>query len=118
MSGRTSSEFESPSETVAWVEQWSEGVNDGYVGGIWGSGFINCDTGKLAGRKLPHANNPAEMGPPGCASIYATKPTPGHRKMGNYVYVDGHSKVQRWHGIRGNDFFQFKVSKPVNQVSP
>jgi prepilin-type processing-associated H-X9-DG protein len=117
MSGRTSSEFESPAETVAWVEQWSVGVADNYVGGIWGSGFINCDTCKLAGRIYP-STNPAEQGPPGCAQWYTNKPTPGHRKMGNYVFADGHAKIRSWRQIRGNDFFQFKVSKPTTVYNP
>ncbi len=117
MSGRSTSEFEAPAETIAWVEQWATGVPDNYVGGIWGSGFINCDTAKLAGRKLPPAG-PGDQGPPGCGGAYNGKPTPGHKKMGNYIYVDGHAKIQTWGAIRKNDFYQFKVNKPNDVVTP
>lgn len=117
MAGRTSNEFDSTSETISWVEQWSVGVADQYVGGIWGSGFINCDTCKLAGRNIP-ARGPADLGPPGCASWYANKPTPGHRKHGVYAFADGHSKVLPWGRVRLNDFYYFKVNKPVTQFSP
>lgn len=117
MSGRTGSEFEASAETIAWVEQWSPSVNDQYLGGVWGSGFINCDTAKLAGRRVP-ANGPGDQGPPGCASAFTGKPTPGHRNMGNYVYVDGHSKVRNWGAVRRNDFYEFKVSKPPTTFVP
>lgn len=117
MSGRSSSEFESTTETVAWVEQWAVGVPDAYVGGIWGSGFIRCDTSKLPGRHLP-AQGPADQGPPGCASDYQKKPTPGHKDMANYIFVDGHARMETWGRIRANDFYQFKVTKPDTVVSP
>ena len=117
MSGRIGSEFESTADTIAWVEQWSVGIADNYVGGIWGSGFINCDTCKLAGRNLP-ARGPGDLGPPGCTNSYANKPTPGHRKMGNYVFVDGHAKIRSWGAARGNDFYQFKASKPTTEYNP
>jgi prepilin-type N-terminal cleavage/methylation domain-containing protein/prepilin-type processing-associated H-X9-DG protein len=117
MAGRTTSDMESTSEMVAWVEQWSVAVADQYVGGIWGSGFINCDTCKLAGRNLP-AQGPGDQGPPGCASWYTGKPTPGHKKMGNYVFVDGHARVRSWAAIRANDFYQFKAVKPTQGFVP
>jgi len=117
MSGRSTSEFDVPAQTVAWVEQWSVSVADQYVGGIWGSGFINCDTCKLAGRKVP-PQAPSDQGPPGCSGWYNGKPTPGHRNKGNYVFVDGHSAVRTWGFMRANDFYQFKVQKPADTFSP
>jgi prepilin-type N-terminal cleavage/methylation domain-containing protein/prepilin-type processing-associated H-X9-DG protein len=117
MNGRSTSEFSSLSETVAWVEQWSISVADQYVGTIWGSGFINCDTCKLAGRNVP-AQNDSDRAPYGCANWYRGKPTPGHRNMGNYVFADGHAKVLKWTQVRGNDFYVFKVQKPDQQFVP
>ncbi|MFY9235099.1 MAG: prepilin-type N-terminal cleavage/methylation domain-containing protein [Fimbriimonadaceae bacterium] len=117
MDGRMTGEFDSPAETIAWVEQWSKGVADQYVGTPWGSGFINCDTSKLAGRNLP-AQGPADRGPPGCTSWYREEPTPGHRRKGNYVFVDGHAGIRTWSQVRGNDFFLFKVEKPLQQFVP
>ena len=51
--GRSTSELSEPSATIAYVEQYSPSVDDQYVGSIWGSGFIDCDTSKLAGRFRP-----------------------------------------------------------------
>ena len=117
MGGRTSTQFDEPANTIAWVEQWSEAVADQYVGGIWGSGFIDCDTAKLAGRNIP-AQGPGDQGPGACFGSYQGKPTPGHRKMGNYVYTDGHAGIKPWGNIRKNDFYVFKVSKPQTTFSP
>lgn len=117
MVGRSSSEFEEPASTVAWVEQWSVTVNDQYVGGIWGSGFIDCDTAKLAGRTVG-SSVPSEQGPPGCSGSYAGTPTPGHRKRGHYAFVDGHAAAKPWGFIRSNDFFQFKAAKPTQTYTP
>lgn len=117
MTGRSTTEFSDPAQTVAWVEQWSEAVADQYVGGIWGSGFIDCDTAKLAGRKVP-STNPSDLGPPGCASWYSGKPTPGHRNQGNYVFTDGHAGVRTWGSVRQNDFYVFKVDKPATSYTP
>lgn len=119
--GRSTTELSHPAETIAWVEQYSPAVADQYVGGIWGSGFIDCDTGKLAGRNVP-AQGPADLPPPGCAASAsyagAAKPTPGHRQKGNYVFADGHAKVMPWGAVRKNDFYIFKAQKPTQTFSP
>ena len=117
--GRSSTELSEPASTVAWVEQYSPAVADQYVGGIWGSGFIDCDTGKLAGRKHPPAS-PSDMAPPGCggSGSYNGKPTKGHRDMGNYVFADGHAGIKPWGYVRQNDFFVFKVDKPTTTFVP
>lgn len=117
MAGRSMTDFEDQSNTIAWVEQWSESVADNYVGGIWGSGFIDCDTAKLAGRNVP-PRSIADNGPSLCASQYAGKPTPGHNKMGNYVFTDGHAGIKSWNYIRANDFRVFKVQKPTQNFVP
>lgn len=117
MAGRSSTVFDEPSNTIAWVEQWSYAVDDQYVGGIWGSGFIDCDTSKLAGRKVPAAG-PGDNGPPGCFSNYLGKPTPGHRNQGNYVYTDGHAGIRSWGAVRSSDFRAFKVQKPTAAYTP
>ncbi len=116
--GRNNSELSEPASTVSWVEVWPLDVNDPYVGGIWGSGFINCNTSKLAGRKVP-STAPGDASPvPACNTDYAKRPTPGHGGNAHYVYTDGHVKIQTWAAIRQNDFFVFKADKPSATFSP
>lgn len=115
--GRGESEVEMPSDMVAWAEQWPEGLRDMYVGGTWGSGFIDCDTWKLAGRKAP-PNNPGDSGPAGCTSLFQQKPTPGHMNLGHYVFADGHAGAKTWGFIRKNDFWAFKAQKPSQTFTP
>lgn len=117
MAGQTVTNFSDPSDTVCWVEQWSQAVADQYVGGIWGSGFIDCDTAKLAGRNVP-AQGAGDLGPPICSGWYAGRPTPGHRNKGNYVYADGHAGIKPWGVIRKNDFAVFKIVKSATIFSP
>lgn len=116
--GRNHSEISHPSETVAWVEVWPIDVNDPYVGGIWGSGFIDCNTSKLAGRKRPSTALEDAAPTPGCASEYAKKMTPGHSNAGHYVFADGHVKIHTWSSIRKNDFYAFKADKPQTTFVP
>jgi len=119
--GLATTTFSSPAETVAWVENYSPAVADQYVGGIWGSGFIDCDTGKLPGRHVP-AQGPSDMGPGNCnnSAPYANGalPTPGHANLGNYIFTDGHAGAKSWGFIRHDDFFEFKINKPATQFSP
>lgn len=107
---RSVTEFSDPSDTVAWVEQWSPRWTDQYVGTIWGSGFIDCDVSKLAGRNVPYQGQSDRL-PPGCASRQNEKPTAGHRDKSQYVFSDGHAGIKTWAYIRRNDFYSFKVSK-------
>ncbi|MCO5297821.1 MAG: hypothetical protein M9921_13295 [Fimbriimonadaceae bacterium] len=117
--GRPTTVFSDPAGTVAWVEQYSPAVADQYVGGIWGSGFIDCDTGKLAGRNYP-SQGPSDVGPPPCGSSasYNGLPTKGHRNKGNYVFTDGHAGIKPWGFIRRSDFAAFKVDKPAATYIP
>lgn len=117
MTGRSATAFDQPASTIAWVEQWSPTVDDQYVGGPWGSGFIDCDHGKLAGRKVPAAG-PIDQAPPGCAALYAGKPTPAHGERSNYIFMDSHAKNLTYRDVRKNDFFLFKVNKPTQTFSP
>lgn len=119
MAGRATTQFDEPANTIAWVEQWSVAVPDQYVGGIWGSGFIDCDTGKLAGRQYPPASA-GDRGPAGCTGSpsYSGLPTPGHRNMSNYVFTDGHAGIKSWGFVRKNDFYVFKVAKPTIVFNP
>lgn len=120
--GRTDSLFDQPSDTISWVEQYgthkSDSKSDAYVGGIWGSGFLGCDTSKLAGR-IVGSSQPIDKAPPGCNSDYnGWKPTPGHVSRGHYVFADGHAGAKTWAFVRGNDFFMFKISKPATTFTP
>ncbi|MCW5937847.1 MAG: prepilin-type N-terminal cleavage/methylation domain-containing protein [Fimbriimonadaceae bacterium] len=115
--GRTSTGIESPSEMVAWVEQWSPVWRDQYYGTVWGSGFIQCNTSKLAGRNYP-AKGPADTPPPGCASEYRSQPTKGHSNIGNYAFADGHAGAKPWGQIRKNDFAAFKAQKSSQTFEP
>lgn len=115
--GRSESEVDQPADTVGWCEQWPEGLRDMYVGGTWGSGFIECDTWKLAGRKAP-PTGPGDSGPPQCNTLYQRKPTPGHMNQGHYVFADGHAGAKPWGFIRKNDFWAFKIQKPTQTFTP
>lgn len=115
---RSVTELSEPSDTVAWVEQWSPRWDDQYVGTIWGSGFIDCDMSKLAGRKVPWNNVPAEKLPPGCSGRQSEKPTLGHRDKSHYVFADGHAAVKSWGAIRRNDFASFKAIKSDKTFNP
>lgn len=118
--GRNGSELDEPSNTIPWLEVWPITQNDPYVGGIWGSGFIDCDVYKLAGRKYPAAG-PADQLPPGCntTNLLAAKPTVGHMRTQTItVFSDGHVKPMRWYELRKNDFFLFKAAKPSTVFNP
>ncbi|MBN8689834.1 MAG: DUF1559 domain-containing protein [Armatimonadetes bacterium] len=113
-SGRTDSDIDESANTVSWLEVWPVDQNDPYVGGIWGSGFIDCDTYKLAGRKV--GTGPA---PPGCTNWLNRKPTPGHNgTLTNTAFCDGHSKGLTWGKLRENDFAMFKAKKSATVFVP
>lgn len=114
--GRADTAFDAPAETVMWVEQYATdkavSKSDAYVGGIWGSGFIGCNTSKLAGRVVG-SRLPVDTAPNGCVAEYRDwVPTTGHGGLGHYVFADGHAAAKAWSWIRDNDFYAFKVEKP------
>ncbi len=115
--GRSESEIEGSADLVGWAEQWATGLPHEFVGGIWGSGFIDCDAWKLAGRKVP-TTGPGDRLPAACASNNERRPTPGHGNMGIYVFADGHAGAKTWGFIRKNDFYVFKAQKPTQQYVP
>ncbi len=115
--GRPESTVERPSETVAWVEQWPDGLRDQWMGVVDGSGFINCDTWKLAGRNLP-PKGPADMPITGCTTRFRARPTPGHGGRSHYIFGDGHVETRTWQQVRQNDLYVFKVTKPTQTFSP
>lgn len=110
-------EMSEPAGTVGWVEQWPVGLPDSYVGGVDGSVFIDCDTWKLAGRRVG-SNAPDDQPPPGCSRSYRGEPTPGHFRRSNTIYADGHAKSQSWATLRRDDFRVFKIVKPLERFSP
>lgn len=114
---RQEGEIELPADTLSWTEQYPVGLRDAFVGGTWGSGFIECDTWKLAGRKAP-PTTASDNGPVRCASLYQRQPTPGHMNMGMYIYCDGHAGAKPWGVIRKNDFWVFKLQKPSAEFNP
>ncbi|MBS1705083.1 MAG: type II secretion system protein [Armatimonadetes bacterium] len=115
--GRAEGEIDMPTEMVAWIEQWPIGLKDPYVGGYAGSGFINCDAWKLAGR-TPGKRTGADSLPPQCAGEVGRVPTPGHHKLGHYIFADGHAGAKSWGYIRRNDFYVFKAQKPLRDFVP
>jgi len=115
--GRGESEIEESSNMIAWAEQWATGLPHEFVGGIWGSGFIDCDVWKLAGRNVPNQGVSDQL-PPACSSFNNQKPTPGHSKLGIYVFADGHAGAKTWSFVRKNDFWMFKAQKPTQQFTP
>ncbi len=120
--GRNESDLSAPAEMVTWVEQYATGrtdsKSDAYVGGIWGSGFIGCNTSKLAGR-VYGSTLPSEKGPAACTAEYRDwKPTAGHLGLGHYVFADGHAAAKSWGAIRRNDFAAFKAKKSDKEFVP
>lgn len=115
--GRSETEIDQTADMVAWAEQWAVGLPHEFVGGIWGSGFIDCDMWKLAGRRVP-TQNPSDRLPPACSSFNEQKPTPGHSKLGVYVFADGHAGAKTWAFIRKNDFSVFKAQKSTTVYVP
>jgi prepilin-type N-terminal cleavage/methylation domain-containing protein/prepilin-type processing-associated H-X9-DG protein len=107
--GNSLAAVEQPSDTIAIVDTTSTPSETWPMGHPWGSLFTNCDTWKLAGRKVGQDANLA----PGCA-IYNERgrdPFKGHFDRGNYVFADGHAKALGWGQIKKDDFALFKLRK-------
>jgi prepilin-type N-terminal cleavage/methylation domain-containing protein len=115
--GRQEGAIDLPADTVAWIEQWPDGLRDQWMGVVDGSGFINCDTWKLAGRNVP-SQGLADNAPPGCTNLYRRRPTPGHFGKGHYVFGDGHIGAKPWGVVRRDDFWIFKATKPIETFNP
>jgi prepilin-type N-terminal cleavage/methylation domain-containing protein/prepilin-type processing-associated H-X9-DG protein len=113
--GRTTSQFDQPADTLAYLEDWINfnGSDDSWMGLLDGSAFINCDFREIPGRKYP-STAPSDQLPCPAGYTYAYQPTGGHTNGLNYVFVDGHAKLQTYGQVRSNDFFLFKASKPTD----
>jgi prepilin-type N-terminal cleavage/methylation domain-containing protein/prepilin-type processing-associated H-X9-DG protein len=115
--GRSVTMFDDPAKTIALVENWLETDADSWVGGPFGSAFIECDTYELSGRRVPPVDASDQL-PPGCSAYLNRKPGRGHTGGTNYVFSDGHAKLHKWTQVRANDFFLFKLSKPTQVFVP
>jgi prepilin-type N-terminal cleavage/methylation domain-containing protein/prepilin-type processing-associated H-X9-DG protein len=115
--GRSTSEMDDPADTIALVENWLDNDFDSWVGGPFGSAFIECDTYELAGRRVPPVDATDQL-PPGCGSYLNRKPGRGHQGGTIYAFADGHVKLHTWHQVRANDFRKFKLIKPSQNFMP
>lgn len=121
--GRSMAALDRPSETVVFVEVWgpsNDSSDSSYVGSPHASGFVGCDTWKLAGR-IPGATTGGDSLPPVCGialGLAKNAPTPGHSNGSNYVFGDGSAKWLTWGRARANDFYLFKLQKPTQTFSP
>jgi prepilin-type N-terminal cleavage/methylation domain-containing protein/prepilin-type processing-associated H-X9-DG protein len=115
--GKSLAAFDAPADTIALVEAYGRNENGEsesfYVGTPWGSLFTGCDMWKLAGRVKPSS---AE-----CSGDFThpnKTPMPGHSKMGNYAFADGHAKALNYGLVRQNDWRLFKLVKPTATFTP
>ena len=90
-----------------------------YVGSSHGSGFVGCDTWKLAGRTPgTSAATDANSLQPTCTGNAGKKPTDGHGGGSNYMMADGSAKWRTWKQVRQNDMYLFKLLKPATSYTP
>ncbi|HVT14082.1 MAG TPA: hypothetical protein VHE55_17605 [Fimbriimonadaceae bacterium] len=117
--GRTSSQFDEPSNTVAFLENWVnyDGNQDSWLGVRSGSSFVNCDMRELPGRRYP-SSDPTDQLPCPSYDSYAFQPRSGHTSGTNYVFVDCHVKLLNFSQVRHNDFRIFKAIKPTQDFTP
>lgn len=116
--GRSVTTFDQPSDTIMLVENWLDNSIDSWVGGPYGSAFIECDTAELAGRTVPPIQ-PADHLPATCGSADQNrKPGRGHTGGTCYVFADGHVKLLTWKQVRADDFRKFKITKPTQTYVP
>jgi prepilin-type N-terminal cleavage/methylation domain-containing protein len=115
--GRSNTQFEEPADTIALVENWLDDDYDSWVGGPYGSAFIECDTYELSGRRVPPVDISDQL-PTGCSSYLYRKPGRGHTGGTIYVFADSHSKALRWQQVRQDDFRKFKLLKPTQTFVP
>lgn len=121
--GKSLAAFDSPADTISLVEAYGKNENGEaetfYVGTPWGSLFTGCDMWKLAGRVKPSTaalDNSTE-----CSGDFThpqKTPTPGHSKMSNYAFADGHAKALNYGAVRQNDWRLFKLVKPSVNFTP
>lgn len=117
-SGRSTTTFSDPADTIMMVENWLDTSIDSWVGGPYGSAFIECDTAELAGRVVPPIA-PADFLPPTCGySDQYRKPGRGHTGGTEFLLADGHVKLFNYYQVRKNDFQKFKLIKSSTTFTP
>lgn len=109
-------------QTIAFVESWLDGVAiSAEVGRPDWASLQGCNTNVLAGRTWP-STAPIDNFPicedRSYHSFVQNRPSRGHTKNFNYIYVDGHAKYTEYSTVRQNDWWYFKRSKPTVQYSP
>lgn len=116
--GRTTTSFDEPASTISLVENWLDNDFDSWVGGPYGSAFIECDMAELAGRNNP-PRGPSDVLPPACLPRQQqTTPGRGHTGGSVYLLADGHVKLMNFSKVRANDFRMFKIAKPGQTFTP
>ena len=115
--GHSNTQFEDPSNTIELCENWLDTSFDSWVGGPYGSAFIECDAAEIAGRNVP-AQGAADVLPPACYARQNDKPGRGHTGGTNFLLSDGHSKLFGWSRVRANDYRMFKLQKPTQTFIP
>lgn len=115
--GRSTSAFEDPAGTIGLVENWLDQSYDSWVGGPWGSAFIECDWAELAGRHVPPVA-PSDWLPNYCSGRQYDKPGRGHAGGEIYGFADGHVKLMSWERVRAHDFLMFKLLKTSTNLTP
>lgn len=116
--GRSITSMDAPSDTIMLVENWLDTAIDSWVGGPYGSGFIECDAAELAGRVVPPVN-PVDFLPPSCPAFDQNrKAGRGHTGGAIYAFADSHVKLMKWQQVRANDFSKFKIRKSATTYVP
>jgi prepilin-type N-terminal cleavage/methylation domain-containing protein/prepilin-type processing-associated H-X9-DG protein len=117
--GRSMGQFDDTANTLSLTEVFINLLQkpDSWVGEASGSGFIDCDAGKLPGRKYPAAGPLDSLPCPGTFD-YAYQPQPYHTGGENFAFVDGHAKLLNFAQVRRDDFLMFKAQKPSQQFFP
>ncbi|MBC8136160.1 MAG: DUF1559 domain-containing protein [Fibrella sp.] len=116
--GHAMADVDATSETILLVEGWTKyAASASYLSSLSSSAFVGCDTWKLAGRRLKSTAAEDQL-PTGCAGALGLSTTPGHAGGANYAMADGSVKRLSWGTVRKNDFYLFKLRKPVNTLAP
>ena len=121
--GKSLAAIDQPADTIALCEEWARNENNEaesfYLGTPWGALYTNCDGWKIAGRVKPSTDpmqNSTECN--GDFTNVGKLPVPGHNKMSNFAFADGHAKAMPYASVRQNDWRMFKLQKPSVTFTP